>query len=249
MRPFLFAVSFLSALPVPGADREVAPRTLAWGAALFPAVGLILGGLLYLADLLLGFTPGWLSALLLVVLLSLLTRGLHLDGLADTADALGSGQPRERALEIMRDPRLGTFGVLALLVALSLKVAFLAALALEIRGEALLLFPMLARWPIVWAVATQPAAVERPGLGRSFSDQVGRPQVALATAITIVAAWLLYGPAGILLLSLAGIFAVAGQFYLARRFGGITGDTLGALIEATEVWTLFALVWLAGSGL
>src|SRR5512141_1600694 len=164
MNGLLFALGFLTSIPV----RTPAPQPGDLGRAgvWFPIVGLLLGAILAGAQYALNqvFSP-LLSAALLVALWALLTGGLHLDGLADCGDGLLAAVSPERRLEIMRDPRLGTFGGAALILHLLLKTLAVAALS----GPALIalgLAPALARW-LILIVAAQPSA--RPGgLGADF---------------------------------------------------------------------------------
>ena len=156
----------------------------------------MLGGALLLADTALSVvvSPA-VRDVLLVAMLAALTGGLHLDGLVDTFDGLFAKGDRERRLEVMRDPRAGAFGVVAVVLVLALKLAALGSLSPTIRPAALLLGPCLGRWAIV--VATSTFAYARPeGAGRAFKEAVRPIHTIVAAAIVLVAAYLAGGWSG-----------------------------------------------------
>lgn len=212
------AVSFLTRVPV---GRDVQAPDVARGALFFPFVGAAVGaataGVALLTHLVL--SP-FLSAALAVAVATVITGGLHLDGLADTADALGA-HTRERALEIMRDSRIGTFGAAALALDLILKVGAIAQL-LPAGGTlaALVAAGALSRASSVVLVRWLPYA-RADGTGRVLN----RPSRA-AVAVAVI-----------LSLPFAPVIAALGFAY-RRWLGGVTGDTLGAAIELTETLAL-----------
>ncbi|MEW6753734.1 MAG: adenosylcobinamide-GDP ribazoletransferase, partial [Candidatus Latescibacterota bacterium] len=191
-----------------------------------------------------GALAGWLwggplAAMATVGAWTVVTLGLHLDGLADTCDGLLSWRPRERKLEIMRDSRIGTMGALGLAMVLLAKIAALHALGARWWIGALLA-PLWGRWADIYGVFFFPAAREG-GLGRTFHDQVRRRDFALATAISLGASTLILFPAG----ALVGLGLLPLVHLLARRMvtalGGLTGDTYGALCELGETAVLLSL--------
>lgn len=255
MKQFKLALSFLTVIPVRIAEM-LQPGDLGRAAAWFPLVGLLIGMLLAVALMaLIFFFPGLLAAVLVTALWAGLTGGLHLDGLADCCDGMLASVSPERRLEIMKDPRLGTFGGVGLVILLFIKVGALVALvqaglppipaviplAVAPLAQAalftapLLLAPVLARW-LILPVARQPMA--RPGgLGAEFALGLTRPAF-LSAAVLPLALCLAFGPRGIL----AGIvahLAAFGVIRLARaRLGGVTGDVLGLTVELSEAAVL-----------
>jgi adenosylcobinamide-GDP ribazoletransferase len=231
----LVAFRYLTILPLP---RSRAPGDLGRAAGWFPVVGLVLGACLALASLGVDrLVPPGVGAILLVALWAALTGGLHLDGLADTCDGLGGGWSRERALSIMRDARSGPYGVTAIVLVLGLKAAALGSLPEGLAWRALLLAPVLGRaGPLLLARLCPPARPD--GAGHAFSAGARWPTlivggfVALLVSVATLGAWgtLVFGGSGLLAWGLAG--------HLRRRLGGFTGDTLGALVEATEAGVL-----------
>lgn len=238
MRGLLVAIGFLTRLPVPThvfGDRQAQARSLAW----YPLVGVILGLLLWGLATWLHGAPPLLSAALLLLCWVALTGALHLDGLADSADAwIGGMGDRERTLAIMKDPRCGPAGVIALLLLLLLKFAALASLS-PAHGAALLLAPLLARMALPALFLWLPY-VRRDGLGGALVDA---PRAACVIAIVLGAALcLVFGWRGLLALLLAlAVFALWARACM-RRLGGFTGDTAGALAEMVEVAVLAGLV-------
>ena len=237
MRALLVAIGFLTRLPVPASvfdDARAQSRSLAW----YPLVGAIVGGLLCLLAWLLQHAPPLLSAVLLLVAWVSLTGALHLDGLADSADAwIGGLGDRERTLTIMKDPRSGPAGVTALVLVLLLKFAALASLPAP-AWIALLLAPMLARAALTLAFLSTPYA-RSGGIGRALTDA---PRAAAIAALLVsAAACALAGWRGTLALAVAALIFLLWRRACLRRLQGMTGDTCGALAEITEAAVLVAL--------
>lgn len=234
MTRFWLAVQFLTRLPTP-ATPDFQPQLLVESARWFPLVGLLLGALLALPLWLGAQLDPWLAAWLGLMAWAWLTGGLHLDGLADLADGLGAAhRDRARLLAVMKDPHLGSFGVLALILQCSAKLVLLMLLARTQGWAALWLIPAWARLgPLFWQ-SLPPLA---PGLAEAFSWRI--PQRArLLWLLTLLAlsAWL--APA----LLLAPLLLWAYHTWLRRKLGGVSGDCLGAGIELVESALLLAAV-------
>jgi adenosylcobinamide-GDP ribazoletransferase len=232
------ALGFLTIIPV-GDDSATAievTASLGW----FPLVGFILGTMLAGADYLLAFfLVGAVRATLLVLTLTAITGAVHLDGLADTADALGAGSDRTRALEILRDSRIGSFGAAAVFFVLALKIATLTS-ATHSRLIALYLAPAIARWAMV-AVPYKFIYLRARGAGSALLGIQDERNLRVASIITLLALL----PAGPLLAIRAVVVTIIliwmlRAFY-ARWLGGITGDLIGAAGEIVEAAVLLAL--------
>jgi adenosylcobinamide-GDP ribazoletransferase len=226
----LCAFSLLTILPVPFRWLD-AQRPPARAMAAYPFVGLALGIAFTLASVLLQpWLPALVAAALIVATWALLTGGLHLDGWADCCDALPATVSRERRLEILKDPRLGSFGGAGLTLLLLIKFAALASL--PHANPALILAPTLGRWAIVNVAAMFPLA--RPdGMAAQFRTGLGRRELiwaALTTAIVCGAA----GWIGLLAFVGAALAALAFGRWAASRLGGVTGDVYGATCELVE---------------
>ncbi len=241
------ATRFLSVLPLPGPSNrfEVSStndQTLHLGSAYFPFVGFLLATLLYLVQLLVGFAlPRLALAAVLVVALVMLTGGLHLDGLMDTCDGLFGGRTRERRLEIMRDSRVGSFGVLGGVCILLLKFALFASIGPRMLSLLFFLVLPCTRWAMVLALRVFPSA--RPGgLGATFRQTVTLPRLLVAAATAFLLALIVGHAVGILVWCVATGVALLLGAWVTRLIGGLTGDIYGAIAECSEVGVLLVLV-------
>ncbi|MHB1619725.1 MAG: adenosylcobinamide-GDP ribazoletransferase [Sulfuricella sp.] len=239
MKALLLALQFLTCIPV---ALRFEPQPADWGrsALAYPLIGFLIGLLLAGLQQLVGHADPLLQAALLTAAWALVTGGLHLDGLADSADAwVGGHGDRERTLAIMKDPRSGPAAVSTLMLALLLKFAALAALVKAGAWPALLLAPVLGRSALVALLLSTPY-VRPGGMGSAISAHL--PRAAAALALLLVAAGgLLAGKAGALALAVAVAAWWVLRWIMMRRLGGMTGDTLGAAVELTEVAVLVAL--------
>lgn len=247
-KKLVVAAGFLSILPLPGSKQlfkspalDVAPLS---GSEYFPLVGALLAILLAGLSLLLApLVPPMVLAALLVVGLVVLTGGLHLDGLMDTCDGLFGGLTRERKLEIMRDSRVGSFGVLAGACALLLKFACLASLHSGTLPIVFLVTLPSARWTLVLALRFFPGA-RTSGLGATFRQNITRPKLVLAGAITLAIVFIGAQFSGLLIWCVITFTALSLGAWITRQLGGLTGDTYGAIAEITEIIGLLVCVLL-----
>jgi adenosylcobinamide-GDP ribazoletransferase len=240
MSAFMAALQFLLLTPR-WIRRAFTPQELGEAVAFYPFVGLLLGGLLALADALLAYLlPPSVRSALILTLWVILTGALHVDGFLDSCDGLLGGWTPEKRLEIMRDERVGAYalagGVLLFLILFSSLSAISGG-----RRAALLLAPMLGRWGISLAVVTFPYARES-GLGRDIRDHAGRVQFIAATATTLIvvagAALFMHSAAPIVaMLAALVVFWLSTRFILTR-ISGMTGDTYGAINMLIEAVTL-----------
>ncbi len=249
------SVTLLTVIPLRGPAAEPRRATVAAAMTWAPAVGLLLGilasAVLVVADHPLGAGP-LTAAGLAVAALALMTRGLHLDGLADLADGLGSGKPAAIALDLMRRSDIGPFGIVTLVLTLVIQVGALAHAegAGGGRGPAALIAAVVTgRLALTWACRRGVAAARPDGLGALVAGTI-RPGVAAGVTLAVLAAAGVAGfplrlfslPLPLFSLPLAVVAGLAAAFVLqrhaVRRLGGITGDVLGALIETAATVTL-----------
>ncbi|MFD6273197.1 adenosylcobinamide-GDP ribazoletransferase [Nocardia asteroides] len=237
MNSVRLAVSWLTVLPIAG-PTTVDRRAAGYAIALAPVVGLLLGGLTAGAMALstaAGLTA-LLAGLLAVGLLALLTRGMHLDGLADTADGLGSYGPPERAREIMKSGDVGPFGVAALIFAVAVQAVAFAALAEGDRWFAIVLAVALGRVAVVLACRRGIDAAPGSGFGTLVAGTqpvgpiLGWALAAVTAAVFAVPGNLWLGPLVVLIVLALTATIVR---HCVRRFGGLSGDVLGAAVEIT----------------
>lgn len=242
MRSLLVAVQFLTRLPVP--LKDVSEREIGRSALCFPLVGLLVGGVLLGSYLLSSLAfPLTVARVLALVILILVSGAFHLDGLADTVDALYGGRDREDALRIMKDPHVGAMGVIAIGADLLLKAAVAVTLPEAAFRGALVAMPVVGHSAMVAALAWPYA---RPsGLGKVFADHRSPLDVVVAgvLAATVTFAALKFAGVGSLLGAL-----VPGGVLIAlawRKIRGVTGDVCGAINEVSEIGFLITLSALA----
>lgn len=242
MTPFLIALQFLTRLPIRLAvapDERLVGRSLLY----YPLVGLMLGLLLATVNWALADAPALLRAALVLTAWVTLTGALHLDGLADSADAwIGGFGNRERTLAIMKDPYCGPTAVVALVIVLLIKFSALHSLTPN-DWLSIILVSALARSLVPLLFLTTPYA-RTTGLGAEPATHQARVPGMLVAAATWIGAVLIAGTKGIMLVSVALVTFLVLRRAMVKRLGGTTGDTAGALIEITESTTLVAsAVW------
>ncbi len=244
IRAFALALQLLTRLPVPSSSLPPRPEELGLSVLFFPAVGLLIGALLAgLHTVLWLVDPGVLAALVLAMWV-LLTGGLHLDGLADTADAWIGGQGhRDRTLAIMKDSRSGPIAIVAVVLVLLAKFAALQALLAGDARAILLLAPVLGRMAIVLLLITTPY-VRPDGLGAPYASYLPRLSCGLLVLLIAAATVAVLEWQGGALLAALGVGFVGWRHGLMVRLGGTTGDTLGAACELAETITLLTLALL-----
>ena len=239
MTPWWIALQFLTRLPLTLAGMPT-PEQVGRSLLFYPLVGLLIGLLLLAAQQLLDGSAVLLQAALLLTLWVGISGGLHLDGLADSADAwVGGFGDKQRTLAIMKDPRSGPIAVVVLVLLLLLKFAALVALLESSSALLLLLVPWLARCLLPLLFLTTPY-VRAGGLGQALAEHLPRRQLPWVLAAHAVAMLLLGWPA-LLALLVAGTVFFYLRVLMLKRLGGTTGDTAGALVELAECGVLLAL--------
>ncbi len=237
-KAFLLALSLLSRFPVTHLD-DIQPHDSGRSALFYPLVGLIIGFLLYVPILLFPHASPMILSAIIITFWAIITGGLHLDGLADSADAwLGGGNDEERTHRIMKDPLVGTAGVIAIVCVLLLKFTALLTLFAYTSTAFVILAPVIGRSMILLLFLTT-KYVRNQGMASDVVSYLPR-----TAAKWIIGICLLTG----LIFSLWGIVFVLAGFWLLRRLmlkrlGGCTGDTTGATVEIAE------MLWLVGAAL
>lgn len=237
LRGLVTAFRTLTIFPIPGRD---APK-LSDSLPFFPVAGFALGALLWLVSLIdrLFSDSGWPMGIAVLMLLAniISTRALHLDGLADFADALGGGWDKRKRLEIMKDTRLGVFGGVAVIVALLCKwLAFSRLVSVGSTLWVVLIFMIARTMQVHLAVRLDYARVEG-GTASSFVQSASTYHFVSAYVITMIAAGV-FGPLGLGALAVAVIVTWMYEVWCRQKIGGITGDLLGAGNEIIEVTLL-----------
>lgn len=235
---FRLALQFMTRLPVPTDGAYSAERmalTPRWYGGVGAFIGLICAVVYVLAA---HIWPPMVAAALAVITGLLVTGGLHEDGLADTFDGLGGGRTKDRVLEIMRDSRIGSYGAIALMATLGLRVMVLAALPPHAVPFALVAGHAISRAGIV-AVMARADYLRATGAGSAVAARPTGLTLAYATITALVAAALLLWPFPLTSVFAALVCATLGHLALSRwflgRLGGYTGDCLGAVQQTTEI--------------
>lgn len=237
LRDAASAFAFLTVLPSRWFTSERPGRILAW----FPLVGLAIGGALA-GTASLTFLPPDVTRFITLAAWVVLTGGLHLDGFADSCDGLLATTTPERRLEIMKDPRAGSWAVAGVVVLLLGKWAALGSLA----PAWLVAAPVAGRWAM--ALAVYAFANARPGgMGAYMRIGLGRPQIIVATLTALIVVVALGWQALVALGAALGALVLIGRWAAGRLGGGLTGDVYGALCELAELTCLLALAALPGT--
>jgi adenosylcobinamide-GDP ribazoletransferase len=236
---FFTALKFLSIFPGPGSGQD-GPEQLGKSIAYFPVAGLVIGivlaGAAYLLRLIL---PPSVVGALLVTGMVIMTGAHHLDGLIDTCDGMVAGRTKEQRLEIMSDTRVGAFGIAGACLVLLLKYSAFSSTS----GMAtLLIFPMVSRWALTGAILIFPSA-KNSGAGYITKQGAGWGGFMIASLITLIACLiccgLVQGP--LLMIGLIVLVCILGAI-LTGIYGGLTGDSYGAIVEIGEVLALLLII-------
>jgi len=246
IRPLLAAIQFLTVIPFPksftGGEKEL-EKCLPF----FPVVGLLIGIIIAAFDHVMGFIfPPLPASVMTVIAMTAISGGLHMDGLADTADGFFSARPRERVLEIMRDSRTGVMGVLAVVFVILLKVSLLISLFPPIRPGIIVLMPLAGRCSFVVMMTALPYVRREGGLATAFGVGKSWLNVLWTSAFLLVAGWLAGHWMGLAASFSALLMAALFSVYCFRKIGGYTGDTLGAGCDITEIIPAIAALALMG---
>ncbi|MCH4889164.1 adenosylcobinamide-GDP ribazoletransferase [Acidaminobacter sp. JC074] len=241
MKRLILMLQFLTKLPLPF-EINATEEDFSKGVIYFPVVGLIIGllmaGIFYGVSLI---SNSLIAAVLVVAFEVFITGGLHLDGLADTFDGLYSYRDKDRMLEIMKDSRVGTNGVLVLVISLTLKMALLYSISDPVK--VIILMPVVSRCMVVLTAAISKYAREK-GMGGFFIEKTSKGQLVVALLITavlhIIKPELLFVTLVVLVLTL--IY----RYHVYSKIDGVTGDVLGAIVELSEVFYLMIYVLVLG---
>jgi adenosylcobinamide-GDP ribazoletransferase len=246
---FILAMQFLTRIPIPIAC-PWEKQTIRGALASFGVIGFIIGGILASTlAVTASIFPTWICALLIVTLWVFLTGGLHLDGLMDVADAVGSNASLEKKLAIMKDPHVGSFAVLVAFFYLIWKVAIIYGLLIqtELSLHRLLFFviliPAISRLLPLFLLYYLPL-IKQEGLAYQWKQHLTMKEVAIASFVILF--FTIFFPIMLLIISAYLLFFFLLRQWIMKNFKGINGDLLGASIEGGELWglsTLWMYIW------
>jgi adenosylcobinamide-GDP ribazoletransferase len=250
IRNFITALQFLTIITV-SRKHEVRESELARSMVYFPFVGFLIGFILVWADrAFLWFVPDTISNIFLLILSAIMTRALHIDGLADSVDGIMGGSDPESRLAIMRDSRIGTAGVLSIVFVLMIKYVCLNNLFVDYKAAALLTAPAFSRWSQMLMMFNAGYGREQ-GMGKAFVGHVRSSGLIAASVITVVlSGFVIYQydlRTAILAIGIpvaVGLVTFLWRWFIVRRIGGVTGDSVGAVNEMNEALTLLLFVFL-----
>ena len=247
MHPFIIAVQFLTRFPVP-VNGEWLPEKVAQSVLYYPLVGALIGLFLMLIAQLMISMPTMLVAAIVLMLWVLVTGGLHLDGLADSADAwVGGHGNKQRSLEIMKDPAAGPMAVVMLVLVLLLKFSALNVLLANASLVALIVAPVMGRLSSVVLFLSTPYVREK-GLGSPIAEYFSNKMAYMVIGLTLVCLFFLLSIKVFLWVVLGcSITLLFMRHLMMRRLEGMTGDTIGATVEIMEVVSLIILAILIAS--
>jgi len=242
MKSLLTAIQFLTVIPFPNsfvAGKSELERCVPF----FPVVGLLIGISVAAADYLIGIIlPPFPASVITVIVMTGISGGLHMDGLADTADGFFSSRPREKVLEIMRDSRTGVMGVIAVVFVIVMKVSLVLSLSLPYRFGVIMLMPLAGRCSLVMMMTVLAYVRPEGGLATAFSEGKTWLSVLWSAVFLVVAGWIAVQWIGIVASLASILMAALFSAYCFRKIGGYTGDTLGALCEITEIIPVLAAI-------
>jgi adenosylcobinamide-GDP ribazoletransferase len=237
---FLAAIAFMTRLPVPQKALG-APDALSGAAVFFPVVGLVVSaGAIILNHVFSRFVAHEVMVVILLIFLVAITGGLHEDALADAADGFGGGWGKDQILDIMRDSRVGSFGALAIVLALLARFVFLGAIPSQRLDHYLVAGEVTCRWTALPLAFFLPAAREQTGQGARVAGKITHVSLAVGTLLTVVVSGLALGMKALWVGLVAGLITALSGVYYRSRIGGITGDCLGATNQLTEIAVYFA---------
>ncbi len=240
IKRLVLMLQFFTRIPIK-LNLEVTDEDFGKGLAYAPFVGIVIGTLLALISYGLFYIfPRPIVAAIVIVLYIIITGGLHLDGLGDTFDGIFSNRSKERMLEIMRDSRVGTNAVLAVVSVLLLNYAALTQISSEYILKIIILMPMAGRIGSLTGAAVSNYARSGEGLGKSFIDHCGKKELLWGLLIYAVISFLTFDYKLWIILLVPPISAFLSVKFLSKKIGGATGDILGAVCELNQCIFLLA---------
>lgn len=255
MRQFLIALQFLTILPIKisaiggfalGGKSKIREKDFGKSLLFFPVVGVLIGLALTLALFLLKFLPTLVIGVLILILSIVITGGIHLDGFADTCDGFYGNRPKERILEIMRDSRIGVMGVIGIVSLLLLKFSLIVNIPQGVLWKVLIIMVAFGRWSQVLACYISEYA-RKEGKAKCFVEYASGDEFRIGTFFTLALFFVLLGLKGVVLFTFSLIPALLFINYARKKIGGMTGDTIGAVSEVSEIIILFfGLFYLGG---
>ena len=241
MKSLLLMMTFFTRLPV-RYNYAYDEKDLIKGIKLFPIIGLIIGMLIYIPTLLNSYIHKPILVIAVWIIYIWLTGGLHIDGLADTFDGVFSNRDRDRMLEIMKDSRIGTFGVLGIIILIIVNIS----LSYYIDYKAFILVPIIGRSSALLSASISKYARKEGGMGTAFIENCGAKEAAMAVSFSFIMAYAILNINTLLSILITYIIVIMLTNYMKGKLGGMTGDTMGFIIELSQTFFILLVYLLRG---
>ena len=246
MKPLLAAIQFLTIIPFPKSFVS-GEKELKKCVPYFPIVGLLIGIVVAACDHAINLIfPLFPASVITVIAMTGISGGLHMDGLADTADGFFSARPCERVLVIMRDSHTGVMGVIAVVFVIILKVSVLVSLSSPLRFGIIILMPLAGRCSLVMMMTALSYVRSEGGLATAFGGEKSWVNVFWVASFLAITGWVAAQEIGLVVCFSSLFIGALFLMFCSRKIGGYTGDTLGAICEITEVIPALTAVALRG---
>ncbi len=236
MKSILLMITFFTRIPI-RYNYEYIEKDFIRGIKLLPLIGLLIGAAMYIPVLFQNVIHGPIMALLAWVIYICITGGLHIDGLADTFDGIFSNRDREKILEIMKDSRIGTFGVIGIFLLLIWNVVFTS----YIDAKFIILVPIVGRSAAMLSASISKYAREGQGMGKAFVENCGAGEAIFAIIFSCIFTILLLNLQALIILIITYLAVLIATKNIKQKIGGMTGDTIGFMIEFSQGVFIFAL--------
>ncbi len=248
MKNFVLMLQFLTRIPI-NIQIHTDEDSFGRGIIYFPLVGLVIGALNVLVYILFSmFFTSQISVVMVTLFNVCLTGGFHLDGLADTCDGIYSSRKKEKILEIMKDSRIGSNGVIAIFFDLSLRIVLLGSISGTNAVKAILIASILSRTTLVFLSYISVYARKENGLGNLFIGKVTLKSNIIAILAGTIFSFLILGWKALIMVISIILIIFLYEKYIKSKIDGMTGDTLGAAVELTEVLVFFLFIVLQRCG-
>lgn len=234
IKQFILLTQFMTRIPIP-VKVDYSEEDFGKSIKYFPLLGLIIGLILFLVYFICSkFTENrFLIAVFIIIAETLITGGIHLDGLADTFDGLFSYRPKERILEIMKDSRIGTNGAIILIIYFLLKTFLIS----DVDIRYIIIMPVIARLATVTNAGLGTYA-RKTGMSNAIMDYNSKNDIIISLLITTLICFFILGIKGIIVVIISFIFILYSLYYVTKKIDGVTGDTMGASLELTGILSL-----------
>lgn len=233
MKRLLLMISFFTRIPV-GSQIEYSDELYRKSVKLFPLIGIIIGLVLILPMIFLNQISNGVRSILVILTYLLMTGGLHLDGLADSMDGLFSNRPKDRIFEIMKDSRIGSFGVIGLI----LYFLIFYQMLLEVSITVVFLMPFVGKSVASFVAGFSKYAKKEPGMGSIFMESHDAHNSMIVLLINLIIGYLLAGFTGLSCVGLTFLFGYNLKNWIENKIEGMTGDTIGLMVEVSQMFFL-----------